>query len=176
MRPSTTSADTVRRLILAGLAAWLPLLAQALPHRVHGTVTHVTDGDSVWVRPISGGEPLEVRIQGIDAPEICQPWGPQAQAALAQQLEHQPVELDVRGRDDYGRTLARVHWMGHDVGAMLVGNGLAWSYRWRGRAGPYDALQEQARNARQGLWSQGRAEPPRNFRRRHGPCPHPSHR
>ncbi len=136
------------------------------------TVVHVTDGDTLWVQPADGGERLQVRVQGIDAPEICQPWGEQARLALVQQLLQQPVVLDTRGRDDYGRVLARVHWAGQDVGAWLVYNGLAWSARWQQRAGPYDGLQDQARDAGRGLWSQGRAESPRSFRRRHGPCPH----
>lgn len=176
--PATLRLPALPALALAlaltlGAVAPAPVQAQTqLPRSALVTVVHVTDGDTLWVQAAAGGERLQVRVQGIDAPEICQPWGEQARLALVQQLLHQPVVLDTRGRDDYGRLLARVHWSGQDVGAWLVFNGLAWSARWQRRAGPYDALQDMARDAGRGLWSQGRAESPRSFRRRHGPCPH----
>lgn len=47
-----------------------------------GVVTHVSDGDTVWVEPTQGGEAQKIRLLGIDAPEICQAWGPQARDAL----------------------------------------------------------------------------------------------
>ncbi len=58
-----------------------------------GVVTHVSDGDTVWVQPLHGGEAHKVRLLGIDAPEICQPWGPQSRAALHAALQGQVVEL-----------------------------------------------------------------------------------
>jgi endonuclease YncB( thermonuclease family) len=33
-----------------------------------GIVTHVSDGDTVWVQPLQGGEAHKVRLLGIDAP------------------------------------------------------------------------------------------------------------
>ena len=42
-------------------------------HAWPGVVTHVSDGDTVWVQPLQGGEAYKVRLLGIDAPEICQP-------------------------------------------------------------------------------------------------------
>lgn len=136
-----------------------------------GIVTSVVDGDTVWVRPASGADAVEIRLQGIDAPETCQPWGQQAKSALRQHLLHQPVTVREVARDTYGRHLARLAHDGQDVGAWLVFNGLAWSGRWRGRAGAYGELQAQAQQARRGLWSQPAQEPWR-FRREHGRCPH----
>ena len=49
-----------------------------------GFVEYVVDGDTLHVRPIGGGSLRHVRLEGLDAPEICQPWGPQARQALAQ--------------------------------------------------------------------------------------------
>jgi endonuclease YncB( thermonuclease family) len=80
--------------------------------------------------------------------------GAQARDALASRVLHQPVTVQERGRDDYGRTLARLHWNGMDVGGWLVFSGLAWSSGFKRRAGPYDDLQRQARDARRGLWSE----------------------
>lgn len=154
-------------LLLAFCAA---AAAHASPREWQGTVGHVTDGDTIWVQPSWGAERVQVRLQGIDAPEICQDWGAQARDALVQRLLHQPVTVLARGKDDYGRVLARVQWGGMDVGSWLVYNGLAWSYRYRGNAGPYEAAQTDARQALRGLWSQPRPVEPREFRKRHGSC------
>ena len=58
-------------------------------------VIHVTDGDSLRVRPADGGDPVTVRLEGIDAPELdqtCedtnrQSW-PCGRAALRALLKH----------------------------------------------------------------------------------------
>jgi endonuclease YncB( thermonuclease family) len=169
----------MRRSLLALVAALVPALAasQAAAREWQGTVRHVTDGDTVWVHPAHGGEAVAVRLHGIDAPEICQEGGPQARDALAQRLQDQPVTVVTRGKDDYGRTLARLQWGGMDVGAWLVFNGLAWSYAYRGNPGPYADLQSQARDARRGIWSlPQRQASPREFRKRHGSCHAPDAR
>ncbi len=154
--------------LLLGLAA--PVAAQAATSKWTGTVTHVSDGDTLWVRPQRGGPPRAVRIDGIDAPELCQVHGETARAALVGQVLGQAVQVRVRRHDDYGRVLARVSLRGQDIGAWLVGQGHAWSYRYRGKSGPYAQQEGQARARRLGLFQQGRAELPRDFRRRHGPC------
>lgn len=141
---------------------------QAAPFRA--TVTHVSDGDTVWVRPAGGGAPQSVRLVELDAPELCQRFGPEARQALEQRLRKQTVRVRPVGRDDYQRMLGRLEHRGEDVGAWLVGNGYAWSSGFRGRPGRYASLQEQARAARRGLWRDARPEPPRDFRRRHGRC------
>lgn len=159
------------RALLSFLAITLLALPAAAERRdFRGTVTHVSDGDTVWVRPATGGAPVPVRLQGIDAPEICQPFGEQARHALASRVLHKPVSVDVRGRDDFDRTLGRVTVQGQDVGAWLVFTGLAWSYRYRQNPGPYAQLESQARQARRGLWAASGPLEPRQFRQRQGQC------
>jgi endonuclease YncB( thermonuclease family) len=152
--------------VLALLAAALPLHAASF----RGVVTHVTDGDTLWVRPSGGGRPIQLRLLDLDAPESCQPFGAQARQALKRRLLRQPVLVRTRGTDDYQRTLAQVRHDGEDVGAWLVQEGHAWAMGFKGRRGPYARLQEEARAARRGLWSAGDALEPRSFRRSHGRC------
>ena len=133
------------------------------------TVTRVSDGDTLWVRRASGGRPVAVRLAGIDAPELCQPHGLQAQQALQARAQRQSVVVRVQGRDDYQRLLARVQLDEQDLGSWLVSTGHAWSYRWRQDPGPYAQQQALARQARRGLWADAAVEP-RRFRREHGPC------
>lgn len=155
-------------LLLATLA--LPVVARPSKTVWTGNVTHVSDGDTLWVRPQSGGAPRSVRLDGIDAPELCQTHGEAARAALVGRVLGQTVQVRVRQHDDFGRALARVSLHRQDVGGWLVSQGHAWSYRYRGRAGPYAAQESQARARRLGLFQQGHPELPREFRRRHGPC------
>ncbi len=155
----------LRRLLVLSWCGW-GCVAWAWP----GVVTHVSDGDTVWVQPLQGGEVYKLRLQGIDAPEICQPWGPQARAALHALLQGQVVEVQGRYRDTYGRLLAQLSRQGIDVGAWMVGQGYAWSYSYQHRAGMYDALQVMAQSQHLGLFADAQAMQPRWFRKRFGSC------
>ena len=160
-----------RRWAASGVAAWLACLCTPMPACAwQAVVTHVSDGDTVWVQPVQGGEAYKVRLLGIDAPEICQLWGPQSRAVLYAVLQGQVVEVRARTRDSYGRLLAQLSRQGHDVGAWMVGQGYAWSYSYKQHAGPYEALQLQAQSQHLGLFSEGRALQPRWFRQRFGSC------
>jgi micrococcal nuclease len=160
----------LKRLARAAIMAAGLLAPAVYAATFQGVVTHVTDGDSIWVRPAAGGQPLQVRVRDIDAPEICQAFGEQSRDALAARALHRQVTVKARSRDNYQRILGQVSLGGEDLGAWMVGRGYAWSYRYRGKGGPYLALQEQARDARLGLWASARPVEPRLFRKRHGPC------
>ena len=160
-------------------AAWLRCIAAAVLCGVslsavaadfEGTVTHVSDGDTLWVRPAHGGPARKVRLQGIDAPEICQPHGVRSRDALAARVLHRRVRVASQARDSWQRTLGQVSLEGRDLGDWMVSHGHAWSYRYRGHPGPYRVQQTRARAARLGLWSDPAPIEPRQFRQWHGSC------
>ena len=152
------------------VSACICLQVVAAPRTVQsGVVTRVVDGDTVWVQISPGQPPLKVRIQGIDAPEICQQGGTQAQEALKNRVLGQSVTVTSGARDDYGRTVGTLYWQGQDVGRWLVANGHAWVYSFRSKKGPYAVDFAQAQVARRGVFSQA-AEEPRVFRKRQGSC------
>lgn len=136
-------------------------------------VTRIFDGDTLWVRPAAGGRYRKLRIEGIDAPEICQAGGVASRDALERMVRGVPVTVEVRRHDKYGRALARLRVEGQDVAARLVSEGHAWSYRWQRNQGPYAREEGLARRERRGLFAEAEAEPPRQFRQRHGPCRQP---
>ena len=139
----------------------------------YAEVTRVFDGDTLWVRPERGGRYRKLRLDGIDAPEICQPGGQASRDALAQKVMGRQVQVDVRRYDTYGRALVKLRLNGTDVAAQMVGTGHAWSYRWQRQKGPYAAEEDVARKQRKGLFSDPNPELPREFRKRYGPCPLP---
>lgn len=166
-------ACVVGGLVLADPAAATNRAAERV---TPGTVTYVTDGDTVWVQvdPAPGQarrKPVKLRLQGIDAPERCQAGGPQATEALKSRVLRQQVLMQTRGHDDHGRALGNLTLQGEDVSAWMVSEGHAWSYRYRRSLGPYAAQEQQARQARKGLFANDDALEPRQFRQQHGPCP-----
>lgn len=89
----------------------------------------VVDGDTVWL----SGE--KIRIANIDTPESgggCEAerlLAVRSSARLAELLSAGPVTIARQGRDQYRRTLARLSVGGRDVGAILIGEGLARPWR-----------------------------------------------
>jgi micrococcal nuclease len=142
---------------------------------VTGVVTRVADGDTFWLR-VQGtaaeqiGKPIKVRLLGIDAPEQCQAWGPQAKAALESRVLNRRVTLRVRTTDDYRRSLATLELGGEDIGAWMVSRGHAWSTRFHRSLGAYATQERAARAARRGLFALNDPVEPGAFRKAHGPC------
>jgi micrococcal nuclease len=167
-------APVVWRWVLMGVLAALAWAASAddRVERLDVRVVRVFDGDTVWVQPLHGGRWRKLRLDGIDAPEICQPGGLAARDALAARVLGAEVQIEERAMDDYGRGIALVVLRGEDVNAWLVQTGHAWAHRWRGR-GVYVELEDRARSQASGLFAGANPEPPRDFRRRHGPCNNP---
>lgn len=140
------------------------------PSTFTARVTRVFDGDTLWVKPLTGGRYRKLRLDGMDAPEICQNGGPAARDALASRVLDRAVTVHVLAYDIYDRGLAQVSMAGEDVAAALVRSGHAWSSRWRQNLGPYAVEEALARTERRGIFETEEAENPRDFRRRHGPC------
>ena len=51
------------------------LLVIPVAHAEQFRVVAVSDGDTLTVEPIEGGDRAKVRLHGIDAPELRQPYG-----------------------------------------------------------------------------------------------------
>ena len=176
-RPERASglARAMARRMLVAASALLPLAgfsaSEALkPASWAGVVTYVVDGDTVYVRPLEGGEARSIRLLGMDAPEICQAGGAEARQALQARLLQRHVMVQSQRKDDYGRELATVYLGREDVGQWMVRSGQAWSYRFRQDPGPYAAQEQNARLLGRGLFASLPPQYPGDFRRRHGPC------
>ena len=134
-----------------------------------GTVTGVHDGDTLT---LSTGNNLEqVRLQGIDAPELAQPFGDEARLLLSKQTLHQAVRVAYTQRDHYDRILGKVIRQDcTDVNLQLLNQGMAWFYKAyacdleRPRRLLYAAAESQASQEHRGLWSQNHPLAPWVFR------------
>ena len=138
---------------------------------VDGDTIHVRLPDDVHVEGLGRGSNVKVRIHGIDAPERCQAWGKESTKALRQMLPvGSTAQLTMRGTDRYGRVLADVHVGASDVGAAMVATGNAWNWIDKKTGGRYANEEMGARKSSTGLWRDGNAVRPRDFRKEHGPC------
>jgi endonuclease YncB( thermonuclease family) len=137
---------------------------------VRGRVVRVVDGDTIWLVREGQTKPMKLRIEGIDAPEICQTFGPEAKRALANRILDRDVTAKLRAVDDWGRRIGHVYDGETDIGQRMVRDGMAWSVRYRWDRGPYVPDERMAQSFHRGLHAVGSAELPRDFRQRHGSC------
>lgn len=153
------------------------MLLGASAQALEGRVVRVTDGDTLWLRISEGRRPLRVRLQGIDAPELCQAGGLKARQVLEGLVLGRRVQVRGGPVDRYGRQLVQVRVGAQDVAEALVRQGWAWSDDFHGRLGPYADEEREARAQRRGLFAEAGAIPPRAFRQIHGACvgPPPAH-
>jgi micrococcal nuclease len=128
-----------------------PTLGDEQPVLV-GTVIRVSDGDTIKVQLSSG--PISVRFHSIDSPEKNQPWGMEAQAALARRIDGQEVALDVATQDRYERLVATVYLGDENMNGWMVRQGHAWAYRDYLKDAVYCDWEAEARSSRRGLWAQ----------------------
>lgn len=128
-------------------------------------MVEVRDGDTVEVD--IGSQTVPVRLHGIDSPESNQPYGERATRYTSELSLGRRVRVEVLDRDQYGRLVGVVELPdGESLNEALVEAGLAWWYR---RYAPNDAtlekLEERAREAGRGLWSDPGAVAPWDWRR-----------
>jgi endonuclease YncB( thermonuclease family) len=157
---------------LGGVAGAAPPKAAAPAKTVQGIVSHVTDGDTLWLK-VPDGKPIEVRLRDIDAPEICQPWGDDSRKALSELTLNKVATLQISARDRYGRAVGTLMIEDTNVSRFMVENGHAWSTRSRWDQGPLVKQEKMARALTRGLHSQGGAIQPSEWRRTRGACPKP---
>ncbi len=157
--------------------SWCCALVVALPGMVQASevwmawVSWVMDGDTVLLVREGQQEPVKLRIDGIDAPETCQPGGIEARDAMIRLALRKPVQVADHGQDSYGRHVGRLSIDGVDLGAEMVRSGMAWAYRFRTGKGPYANLQRQAQQQKMGLFAAPEAAmTPPVFRKFHGSC------
>jgi endonuclease YncB( thermonuclease family) len=111
----------------------------------------VHDGDTLTV--VVDRQQVRVRLTDIDAPELGQPYGTRSRQSLSNLCFGKVASLDVRGRDRYQRTLARVTCAGTDANAEQVRRGYAWTFvRYARPNSPLFSLESEAREAHRGLW------------------------
>ena len=132
-------------------------------------VTRIHDGDTITVS--TGDDPktgtrVKIRLVGIDAPESRQDFGQKAKKYVSQ-VALRKVKVVPHGYDRYNRLLGEVVLgNGLNLNQLIVKEGFAWWYRQYSDDQELRRLEEEARQARRGLWADKSPEPPWDWRKR----------
>lgn len=132
-----------------------------------GYVVQVHDGDTITVIDRARGR-IKIRLYGIDAPELGQPFGNKASGLASMLLLRREVEGETVAVDQYGREVAFVSVRGTDVSEALLGAGLAWvdpRFCQRDECDEWREIQKEFKAKGKGLWSESQAIPPWEWRR-----------
>lgn len=127
-------------------------------------IVAIHDGDTLTV--LRDHEQIKVRLSEIDAPEMGQAFGNRSKQSLSELCFDKTATLDDKGKDRYGRTLARVACDGIDANTEQVRRGMAWVYDKYVTDKSLYAVQDEAKTARRGLWADAEPVPPWEWRRK----------
>jgi len=116
-----------------------------------GRVVSISDGDTLTL--LVDREQVRIRLAQIDAPEIGQPYGKKAKAALSALAFHKQARVEVVDIDRYGRTVGEVFADGIDVNREMVREGHAWAYTRYSHTTEIIELEGSARASKKGLWA-----------------------
>ncbi|MFV0476794.1 MAG: thermonuclease family protein [Parahaliea sp.] len=133
---------------------------------LYGRVVRVADGDTLSLLTTAGDQ-YKIRLFAIDAPELAQSYGKQAQNMLSGLVYQKNVGITVIETDQYGRKVGTVFIDNKNVNEALVDAGGAWWYR---QHGPHERnlehAEQHARDNRLGLWnSKDKPQAPWDWRR-----------
>lgn len=156
-------------------------LTYAATRTVTGTVTKVSDGDSIQVTTPEQTK-LKVRLYGIDAPETPkmsqrtgevnkpgQPYGNESWKALEGKILGKEVRLEILDIDKYRRLVCMVWSDDRNINLEMITEGHAEAfieYLKPPYQAPFLAAEREAKSARRGIWSLLDYERPRTFRKR----------
>jgi endonuclease YncB( thermonuclease family) len=139
------------------------------PKRLEGLVSAVHDGDTITLG--NGAAAYKIRLDGIDAPELAQPFGNASQSALAAAVLGQSVTVTYTKTDQYDRIVGAVFTDSCQyVNLTQVSTGLAWFYKAyqceisAALRLQFSQEQDRAAGADRGLWAQADPEAPWFYR------------
>lgn len=156
-------------------------ISQAAIRIVTGTVSKVSDGDSIHITTPEQTK-FKVRLYGIDAPETPkinhrtgkvnkpgQPYGEESWKALEDKVMGKQVKMDILDIDKYKRMVGMIWHDDRNINLEMVREGYAEAFIEYLKP-PYRTefleAEQEAKSAKRGIWSLPDYERPRAFRKR----------
>jgi endonuclease YncB( thermonuclease family) len=155
--PTARQSEATSSAIAASPRSTAPKVGKLL-----GSVVAIHDGDTLTL--LVGTVQHKIRLNGIDAPELGQPFAQRSRQFLADLCFGKSVTVTVVDVDKYGREVGNV-FVGQALSnEELVRAGLAWHYKQYSKDATLAALEVEARSGKRGLWADPNPIPPWEFR------------
>ncbi|MDO8729485.1 MAG: thermonuclease family protein [bacterium] len=145
---------------LVATAFFCPILAFST--ELHGTVIGVSDGDTLTL--LVEQKPVKIRLTEIDAPEKSQAFGQKSKQSLSELCFQKDALVVTKKSDKYGRLLGRIYCDEIDANAEQIRRGMAWVYDKYVSDNSLYADQDEARDAKLGLWADDNPQAPWDWR------------
>jgi endonuclease YncB( thermonuclease family) len=152
------------------MAVLLALGQASAAEVITGRVVSVHDGDTLTILDAQKTQ-HKIRLSGIDAPELGQPYGNASKEALARDAFQRDAVAECPKRDRYSRSVCRVLVNGRDVSLEQLAVGMAWHFKRYEDEQPaaerqqYANTEAQAKARGLGLWRDRNPTPPWDWRR-----------
>lgn len=129
-----------------------------------GKVVAITDGDTFKL--LDQDSTLHrIRVANIDCPERKQPFSTRAKQFTSDQIFGKHINVQVQSKDRYGRLIANVIYDDSlNLGHKLLKAGMAWHYVRYSKDKGLQAIEDDARFRKVGLWIDHKAIPPWEWR------------
>ena len=137
---------------------------------ISAKVIRVIDGDTIYVRD-NDNKTHKIRLAGIDAPEMSQPFGKESRSHLQELIYGKEVFIEAKKKDRYGRIIGTTYHDDIDVNLVQIKVGMAWWYEYyKDQQKPedqrlYSTAHEQAKKNKVGLWKDPLAKNPYMWRK-----------
>jgi len=128
------------------------------------TVNKVIDGDSLKAKS-KEGKAYEIQVEGIDAPELKQPYGKEATEALNKMVLGKEIKVVWTKKDNFERLLAQIYVDKSHVNQEMLRNGHAWHFKRYNQSKVLAELEEEAKKEKRGLWATVNPQAPWDFRK-----------
>ena len=133
-------------------------------------VIKVSDGDTISVKKLKNnvldGDLIKVRLYGVDAPEKDQDFGYESKKALMNYVSNKTIEIDIKSKDRYGRSVGILYVDGRNINEELLRDGYVWYYEQYDKNNERSRLlQENAMKNKLGLFSKKGYIEPWKFRK-----------
>ena len=139
--------------------------AEPAPHVPQHTESHHSDSKQLYLKVVGvhDGDTItglaedqkqfKIRLDAIDAPELGMPFGQASRKALSEKVFGKQVEVIVKTKDRYGRTVGHVLLDKRDMNLEMLEEGMAWHYAHYDHNKRLADAEQEARGNRVGLWS-----------------------
>lgn len=146
-------------LALGFLLCWLSLSPCPTWADFSAKVMAVHEGDRLTI--YYKGRKQEIRLRGVDCPELKQPYGKQAKNATGSYVGSREVVIRALKRNRQGHLTADVLLTdGRNLSRELLKEGLAWSRPETSEQSDLKDIEQLAKAAGKGLWADKNPVPP----------------